>query len=467
MAIARGFIQSIEVRDDGVVEFIVQAVHAGNTTQSFFIEDLDGAVEKVNRRLAQLGLLRDALARVLPVEVDYEAQEAKGNIVLNLTIRPRPSLDGRQAARRVQGVVVGISLFEYGPSSTAGTYLDLPDLAAIMLLSDTGSLEQFRLDLQRPDPLTGQSMLRLLEQAHRTRRVVALAVSMESSWNDQRERSSLFKQATTGSVPGFIQACEWPTVPEETLDYVYAFIERLGQRYESYESTTSWALSWVRVVYTTAPGQTPEGDVSDNGGFAPQTSEAWVHSDSPLFHRLEVALRDRLQVKLGLSPAGSEGSDAVGEITERREVHEVELVGHLGTAARPVWIEMRRCVNPEASQSPCANIPTIQAPDAVAFSDMPVSYCWKGRAYFNEGIWRFVLRCTCKCTLLVDGKPTCSLECGEETPACGFGCDRLEQPDESEFEQYHAFLNGVHAIDLTLAGRRCGDPFELRIYRIR
>ncbi len=58
-------------------------------------------------------------------------------------------------------------------------------------------------------------------------------------------------------------------MPAETLIYKHAFIERLGQRYESYDPTAAEALSMMQVTYTIAPEQTPEGDISVNGSFEP------------------------------------------------------------------------------------------------------------------------------------------------------------------------------------------------------
>lgn len=433
----RGFVESIQVRDDGWVEFSVLAVHAGNGSHTFFIEDLDGSLEEAHRRLAQLSLLRDALGRVLPVEVEYRDDEVQGSLVEDLTVLPRASLEGRPAGRRIVGVVIGLAVAELGPTSGSSPYRDPPDLAGATLLADDGSVEQVLVDLQRPDPLTGHGMLRLLGQAHRTRRPVAVIVSQDRGRDPDVAAASRSK-SSRGS--GFVQACEWITVPEAALEEVVAFVERLGQRYESYERAEAPRLSRVRVLYTTAPDQTPEGDISDNGAFAPVTREAWVHGDSPLLARLETALRDRLQVRLGLA---------------EDEVHAVELVGRLGSAARPVWITVDRRLEPEQADGLCANTPTIQAPTAAALDEIPVSVSWSGSAYFNEGIWRFALRSGAPATLRVDGKSCCD-----------------SRPDGSDERGgaatlCHAYLNGVHGVDVVVTGRVCAHPFQLQAYRIR
>jgi len=467
MAIYRGFIRSLQIRDDGWVEFVLQAVHAGNSLQTFFIRDLDGDILKAHKRLAHLSLLRDALARILPVEVEYDAGGEQGNIVEDLTVYPRPSIDGRLPGRRIEGVVIGLLIRERGPESGTSPYRDEADLAGVTLLTDAGTLEQVLLDLQRPDAMTAHAMLGLLREAHRTRRPVVVLVS--TNLRDQpgpRDRAaeatlgtSAVAAAATGAggkIADIIEACEWVTVTDETLDYLSAFIERLGQRYESYEADEAPALSHVRVLYTTAPGQTPEGDVSDNGAFTQQTAEAWVHDDSPLLVRLEAALRDKLQVKLGLKDT---------------KVHEVEIVGHLGSAARPIWIQIYRVVLPPVSDvGVCENVPTIRTPAGSDFNELPYSIAWRGLAYFNEGIWRFVIRSAEDIKLLVDGETPCcdqpstsyAVETGsvEYTSASNFGRDRGSR-------QCHAYLNGMHRVELILSGHTCGQPFQLLTYRIR
>jgi hypothetical protein len=433
MATFRGFVESVQVRDDGWVELVLQAVHAGNARQTFFIRDLDGDVKSAHRRLAQLGLVRDALARTLPVELEFQASEDHGNLVEDLTAYTRPSFEGRTGVRRIEGVVIGFTILERGPVTASSPYRDEADLASALLLTTGGNVEQVLVDLQRPDAMTAHAVVGLLREAFRTRRPVAVLVSETFRTDDAR--------SSTNRAPGYVQTCEWITVREETLDYVFAFLERLGQRYESYETGEPGQLSHVRVLYTTAPGQTPEGDISDNGAFAPKTAEAWVHGDSPLLVRLEAALRDRLQVKLGLKDT---------------TVHEVEIVGRLGSAARPVWLEVHRRLLPSEDAGLCDNVPTIQSPTAADFNEVPVSMSWRGQAYFNQGIWRFVIKSSAPAELHVDGKRPCC-EGGESD-----GGNRIQQT-----LQCHAYLDGVHEVELHLSGRTCAQPFQLLVYRIR
>ena len=242
------------------------------------------------------------------------------------------------------------------------------------------------------------------------------------------------------------------------MDYVYAYIERLGQRYESYEASSAPALSNVRVVYTTAPGQTPEGDISDNGSFAPQRRESWVHGDSPLLKRLDAALRDQLQVALGL---------------RENRIHEVELVAGLGSIAQPIWIKANRCpLPPQDDDCLCDNTPTVRQPGTQDLDELRIRVAWRAEAYFSEGIWRFVLVSGSGSKLQIDGKEPC---CDTGDPCGPAQAGSIEQDmalhrlyeRQGRSAQCHAYLRGLHHIELTVCGRRCAEPFQLKVYRIR
>lgn len=456
MATFKGFVSALQVRDDGWVEVELLAPHAGNARQTFFVRDLDGVPGEVNRRLSQVGLLRDALARSLPVEVEYRADPQQGQVIEDVQVHPRDSLTGRSVGQRRVGTVIGLAAAEAGPASGASPYIDPPDLAVVTLLGEDGGLLQALLDLQRPDPLAATGMFELLATAHRTRRPVAL--SLAGAGTPGGNDGPRVAAATRSAGLTWVLAVEFEAVPSADLVEVYAFVERLGQRFESFDAELATALSHVRVRYTTTPGQTPEGDVSDNGSFVPSSGEAWVPGDSPLLGRLQQALRDGLMVRLGL----------LGD-----RVHEVVLVARLGSAARPVWIEVRRQLRaPCDDATRCENVPTVQGPGRSSFEDLPLAVSWTGHGYFAEGVWRFVVVADCRVTLTVDCKEPC-----RDEPGCA--CAEVGEPpsrrpphdiggrDRVSGRQYHAYLHGLHRVELVLDGRACQDPFELRVYRIR
>ena len=362
MTTFRGLVNTLQIRNDGWVEVILQAVHANNTIQTFFIKNLDGDITMAHKRLGQLSLLRDAITRILPVEIDYEIDEAQGNLISDVMVHPRPSVAGHIFSTPIQGTIIGISITELGPLSGLYPYTDAPDIAAITLLQEDGTIVALHLDLQREETLTMHAMLRLLQKALKNRRpvIIITANTEPSADNKVADRSTATSLANQSA---YIIGCEWVKVPEVMLDYCHAFIECLGQRYESYDSLDAAALSEVSVIYTTAPEQTPEGDISENGAFTPITQTAWVHSDSPLLNLLQMALSHGFQVQFGLL---------------EDKIHEVEIVSHLGSAARPIWICINQSFAQEKSEANCNNTPTIQSLNSNSLNEMSLSIFWKG-----------------------------------------------------------------------------------------
>ena len=446
MATFRGLVNTLQIRDDGWVEVIVQAVHLGNKTETLYIKDLDGDITMAHKRLGQLSLLRDAITRILPVEIEYTTDKAQGNLITEVTVHPRPSIDGRDANTRVNGTVIGISIKELGPLSGAFPYKDAPDLASITLLQDDGVLLYLLLDIQREEALTMHAMLTLLQVAHKTRRPVSIWVSAVSEIKNQGYTGeglyNIGDSLSTHTLGGYIKACEWITLPEETLDYHYAFIERLGQRYESFDAVDAPAISHLKVVYTTAPGQSPEGDISDNGTFLPVTGTAWVPSDSPLFRLLKASLKKGLQVKLGLLDD---------------QIHEVEVVSHMGSATRPLWICTKQSVMKQNVDGRCDNTPTIQTPTNASLNQIKMELCWSSQGYFNDGLWRVQVKSHASYQLKVDGKLPC---CGQSSDTC---C--CEEAPSNVLN--HFYLKGLHHVELTLHDQSAVEPFALVVYRIR
>jgi hypothetical protein len=89
-----------------------------------------------------------------------------------------------------------------------------------------------------------------------------------------------------------------------------------------------------------------------------------------------------------------------------------------------------------------------------------VALSWTGDGYFNEGIWRFVVRTPARVDLRIDG----------ELCPCGESLDREQDevsPEGPAPVVCHAYLNGLHRAELILTGRTCSQPFQLRAYRIR
>ena len=73
MAITRGFVQAIEIGRAGLARIFL--IQADGTAGIYVISDLDGDPERFNERLSKLGILRDAMSRAEPVEIEHSKGE--------------------------------------------------------------------------------------------------------------------------------------------------------------------------------------------------------------------------------------------------------------------------------------------------------------------------------------------------------------------------------------------------------
>ncbi len=90
MTTYKGLVNSLQVRSDGWVEVIVQAVHAGNALQHFFIKDLDGVSHCCTSTAGAIGIIARCLTRILPVVIDYEINPEQGNLILDVICASAP-----------------------------------------------------------------------------------------------------------------------------------------------------------------------------------------------------------------------------------------------------------------------------------------------------------------------------------------------------------------------------------------
>lgn len=435
----RGFVETLESRSDGWVELTLCAAHSGGQRRTFLIPNLDGDLEKTNRRLAQLGLARDALARVLPVELQFSSDQEQGDLVDDLAIHPRPSFESRRGGRWVSGVVIGVGVHERGPENASTPYRDEADLASVTLLADDGTVEGLLIDLQRPDPGTGAALLELATLSWRTRRKVEAQVY--SAFEDRPK----LRARITDPAPGFVIVLRFPALESVDLDLVDAFVERITQRSASFDSSDAPGYSHCDVDITTAPEQSPIGDVSENGTFQPTTRTARIHLDHPALSHLREALCSGLAVRLGLV---------------ENQIHQVTLISPLGSAARPIWITTRREPVCEDGARPCDNVPTVRTPSAQVLDQTPLSQRWSGDGYFRAGIWRFVVESahTGSVHLTVDGVP----------PACYEAPTATHDHPARDFAKVaHAYLEGLHRVELLIRDRACSASFRFAAYRIR
>ncbi len=73
----RGFVQRIEIGRAGLV--VVTLLHEDGATAEYHIRDLDADPERFNERLSKLGVLRDAMTRAEPVEIECSREDKTGS----------------------------------------------------------------------------------------------------------------------------------------------------------------------------------------------------------------------------------------------------------------------------------------------------------------------------------------------------------------------------------------------------
>ena len=69
----RGFVTTLGVGRAGLVEATV--LHGDGTTALYTVADLDADPERFNERLSKLGILRDAMDRAEPVEIEFSKSD--------------------------------------------------------------------------------------------------------------------------------------------------------------------------------------------------------------------------------------------------------------------------------------------------------------------------------------------------------------------------------------------------------
>lgn len=453
MPTVQGFVQSLEARSDGSVAVDVLSPHSGNQRRTVTIQNVDGDLTKVNKKLAQVGLLRDALSATLPVVVQYHTDDKQGDLVDEVTALPTRSIEGRLGGNWIGGWVIGLLARERGPESTASPYRDEADDASVVLLLDGGNVETYRIDLQRRYEATGHAVLSMCAEARRTRRRIELFV------HAPERRDDAAGHAAQGDVE-FALGARWETLRTESLQEVLAFVERIGQRTESYDQTELRTVDHLWVSYRTAPPMQPEADVSANGSFVPVSGLAWVHRDSPLAETLREALQDGLQVSLGL----------LGD-----EIHMVELLCPLASAARPVWITFETAPLCEEPSTSCVTVPTIQNPTEATLNNVPHNVRWHGTGWFARGIWRIVVSSAGKTSILIDCKAPCVRKSEELQMSTDIGVRDAPvsnlpinmRPERPTVLIAHAYLDGVHELTFDVSGHTCSSLFRVVIYRIR
>ena len=129
MANIQGFVFKIEVGRAGLVS--VEIIHADGSRGTYVIEDLDADPERFNERLSKLAILRDAMNRAEPVQIEHVNGEA-GRVIDRVARISRDELEPVVKVVPYTGLVVDVSVHaENGISGGEERH----DIAKVILLT--------------------------------------------------------------------------------------------------------------------------------------------------------------------------------------------------------------------------------------------------------------------------------------------------------------------------------------------
>lgn len=469
MATKRGFVQKIDVDRAGLVR--VSLAHVDGSNGVYVIRDLDADPERFNERLSKLGILRDAMNRAEPVEIEHVKGEA-GEEIQRATRITRDLLEPSASIVLVSGLVVDVVLHSRHGASGEREAADLAQVAVVAL---DLTPHRLTLSMQIPERLVAQQQLEMIRDAQsrgrlarflvstreNERRIVAVATDNSTALDDNRKAS--------------------------LLD---GFVESLSLIDEAFLGAPSGSFAHVR--FTTAPPFTGAGNTVGLAPFRPWTIALLVPRGSLAYELFEAGLRDNLRMQVSASllaerrpedevyeeladepvvptPRDSSGgaNRFVTTLLSRRDVGltdqveeatlgicwGAELLAPLGSASRPVWITIaRRSLDHGPDGYPCTDgVPSSDLePKTLRELRIPYPAAWEGLGCFNPGVYRLQFDLPGTFRVLIDGKPLC-----------------VHDSDLEKVKFAYACLEGDHLVRVEIDAWTCDDRFDLDVYRLR
>jgi hypothetical protein len=454
MATDRGFVQSIDVGRGGLAR--IDVLLDDGTVATYVISDLDGDPERFNERLSKLALLRDAMNRAEPVEIDYEPGTA-GEEIDRAERITRDALFDVAAARTVAGLVVGIVV--HGQNQ-AGPDAELPDYAEVAVLSTSGPAASYRINLQIAERATATDQLALVRDAYAAGSLIRLTVGTPDA-----QGYEWVLEVASGSIGAGGQDGQKPVT-------VSGFVESLSLMPLNLPAPFNSA-SLAAVGFTTAPDFTGPGGTVDTSPFTPTLLQFLVVEGSLSYLLFKAGLQENLRMEVEAtaltprddqSPAPSsgqsEGADAVGTAPAAATAVGVrsylvvgaELLAPLASASRPVWIQIDREMLDKGPDGDCVSgVPSSDlTPQSLRDVGLPYTAVWRGFGCFNRGVYRFQIQPPAGVKMELDGHRLC-----------------LYPADEPGVQFAYACIEGDHEVKIDLEGWTCGSNFTFDVYRLR
>lgn len=459
MPTERGFVETLGVGRAGLVEAAV--LHGDGSRAIYTVADLDADPERFNERLSKFGILRDAMDRAEPVEIEFDRSDGFRPVesVKRLT---RDALERPEETSVASGMVVGLSVsFEVN----INPFGEASDRAMLALLTGTGVVN-FVIRLQAPERHAAMAMVDIARDAQASGASVTVTFGTKN-----REVMQIARDDLAGASG------------QETEQFS-AFVE---------EITHTPVSNLMLVAVTTAPEFVLEGNVVPLEGFTPELRNLAVVYNSPEYLLLQAALRDKLRVELmtlrprerddpdkqpdepvgdeiprndvtGIAryaeakPAAMSGdsklrTEAMGKATRATYLLRGATLQHaLCSASRPVWIEVnRRALDVGPDEECIEGLPSSDMrPQTIRELNLPYRAAWIGYGCFNHGVYRIQIATDRDVTVFVDGEEIC-----------------LHRDKAGDTVFGHACLEGDHEIRIVFENWKCKAKFDMDVYRIR
>ncbi len=475
MPTKRGFVQAIEVGRAGLVR--VSLIHGDGSTGTYVIRDLDGDPERFNERLSKLAVLRDAMTRAEPVEIEHTAGES-GEEIDRAKRLTRDELAPVKKVEAVAGLVVDVLVHAESGVAASG---EKHDTAQVAVLTTALGTRVLTLDLQIPERAVAVAQLEMVRDAQSagrlarflvdsgTQRIIAVAVDhSDSAFGDDQARA----------LDGFVESLSLLRLPF---------------------ASAAIASNFAHVRFTTAPPFIGAGNTVGLAPFTPETVDLLVTKGSLTYALFEAGLRDNLRMRVsvvlyerspdrpgpsadtsaGRPPAGGaqpgepRAAAPAAEPPVLRMLKNqraaaaaskpgdasfgiafgAELLAPLASASRPVWVSIAR-ESLDHGPDGFACTPGVPSSDLTpqGLRDLHIPYpaVWRGLGCFNEGVYRFQLKLPSPFKLTVDGKALC-----------------LYTADDPAYRLAYACLGGDHEVAVEIETWTCDKEFVMDVYRLR
>ena len=444
----RGFVLKIEIGRAGLVT--VTVLLADGTIGTFVIRDLDADPERFNERLSKLAILRDAMNRAEPVEIEYS--EGEGGLDIERAIRiSRDALDPVMNATQVTGLVLGVLLHSENGVNGNG---EKHDTAQVEVLTTTLTTTNLVLDMQTPERLVATAQLDMIRDAQARG---SLARFVVDSASDKLGGSRIIAVAIADDSAAF---------DGDSVNDVSGFVETLSLIRTPAGGSIGAMLAHVK--FTTAPAFTAAGNTVGLSPFTPVTLDLLVPKNSPTYDLFEAGLRDNLRMRVSVVTTrdGNDRQPVEGAAFTRTEMLAAngnpeliglaagaELLAPLASASRPVWIVIER-TSLDHGPDGFKCTPGVPSSDLTPLSlrDLRIPYpaVWRGMGCFNHGVYRFQLQLPTDCKISVDGQALC-----------------LYDSDQPGVKLAHACLGGDHTVTVEVQAWMCDYEFVMDVYRLR